>query len=131
MKKVKPIELKRDDMVVFRLYEEKDRIMIESGSGLWSVCYKRDTHPYELMRNIINSGQTELLTLLARTVYASSVFFSQPELIPAFFELIGGLVQKETMSSDSEDEILAEQKVFHDPTPDNIKEHQKIINDES
>lgn len=120
----------------FKFINDKKEIKIVSKSGDWMQVFRFNTREYYIMNMLINDNNTGELEIFAQTLFMTRLIFQDVELIGGFMGAIEDsknrliAAQNAEEQTQSDEEILAEQKVLHEKTEESVSELIKIKKNE-
>lgn len=116
----------------FKVISDKKEVTIKSIAGDWSQTFTDKTLEYAFIISMINDGNGEIVHQIAQMLFATRLVFQDAELYKGIMTEVNKSAErinsKSNVGTQSDDEILAEQKVLHEKTVESINELQDIKN---
>ncbi len=124
------IEGKDGEYIGFTLRITESRAEIETLSKDWKICFKRETYEYNYIIYMINKGSLNTLHSVAVAIFLTRWIFRDAEMIKDMFELSEKVQERvraaQQAPTQSDEMILAEEKVFTERTAESIDELEAL-----
>lgn len=112
---------------ILRLTES--RVDIETKSKDWKVMFAANTYEYAFIVNALKHDDTQSIHLCAIAIFSTRMVFRDASLVKDIFDLAEksakNIVEKQPVTQ-SDEEILAEEKVLHEQTLESVNELEEI-----
>ena len=125
------MSLKEGDAGGFVLRITESRVDIETKAKDWKITFAAGTYEYQFIFYLLLQKPIDLQSLhqLAVVLFAVRTVFRYSELIPKIEKLVRTTIKasaKKKAEEQSDEEILAEQKVLHLGTQESVEELEAI-----
>ena len=121
-----------DGGFILRLTET--RADIETKSKDWKVVFAQGTYEYAFMVHLAQKNSFSEIYQCAVAIYSTRVVFRDPKACTDIYKLLDKsgkrllAAAKAKQETQSDEEILAEEKVLHEQTPEAVAELEEIRN---
>jgi len=128
--KTNVIELLRDKEVVYRVTIDPTFVQFESASKDWLLRYSATTFEAGMVNYLVTNDGLNELTELVRAQFMTRWMFRDAKVIKEFYREVERSTKRQNSvkQTQSDAEILAEQKVQQEQTAESIQELEKIKN---
>ena len=122
----------RDKEVTFNVIMSEKKVEIQSAAKDWTLAFTNGTFEYGMIAYLIKEDDMDAVHQLAQVSFLTRTMFHEAKLIKEFYKELDRYQKRmirenaERPKTQSDAEILAEEKVLHEKTEESVKELEAI-----
>jgi hypothetical protein len=126
--------LMRGKEVIFNVIMAGKQVEFQSAAKDWTLIFANTSYEYGMAKYLIQENDMDAIHQLAQASFLTRIFFHDAKIIKEFYKEIDRYqkrLAREAASrpqTQSDAEILAEEKVLHEKTAESVKELEDIKN---
>jgi len=126
----KEYDLKTGGQQAFILRITERRIDLEVPDKSWKIVFGHGTYEYAFMYHMLKSESLNELHMIAIALFGVRLAFRDPKMVQEVFRLMDESVERirvaQAAPEQSDDIILAEEKVMHEQTSESVRELEEL-----